>query len=310
MSAVTSPDRLRIEVGDGLHTAVDLHRPAQDVDRPVVAFAFPGGGYSRGYFDIRHEGGAYSQAAFHTRRGWIVAACDHLGVGDSDQPGPATLTIEALAEANDATVRAVLAKLDVEPRLVLGIGQSMGGCLTIVTQGRHRTFDAIAVLGYSAIHTVMPSPQGGIEVSAIERGSTVAADRDRTTAEIGGVDVFRWAFHSDDADEALVAADLAGGYPVRSNPPPPWGSVAMPPCAASMLTAGVVAKEAAAIDVPVFVGCGERDVVPDPRAEPTAYSSSPDISVLVVPGMAHMHNFARTREVLWRRLHAWAEAIA
>src|SRR2546427_469009 len=43
------------------------------------------------------------------------------------------------------------------PGLVrIGIGQSMGGCLTVVMQGRHATFDAIAPLGYSAIHTVLP----------------------------------------------------------------------------------------------------------------------------------------------------------
>lgn len=305
---MTAPEHLRIDVGNGLHTAVDLHRPAHHPERPVVAFMFPGGGYSRGYFDIRHDGDAYSQAEYHTTRGWIVAACDHLGVGDSDQPDPAALTFEVLAAANDATVRTVLATLDVEPALVIGMGQSMGGCLTIVAQARHRTFGAIAVLGYSAVHTVLPSPTGGIRVSSIERGTTDVEDRDRTTAEIGGTDVFRWAFHSDDADASLVDADLSGGYPVRAAPAPPWGSVGVPGCAPSMLTAGVVAEEASAVDVPVFVGCGERDVVPDPRAEAAAYSSSTDISMLVVPGMAHMHNFARTRAVLWHHLHAWGEA--
>lgn len=299
----------RLPVGEGHHTAATVHWPDDVPDRPVVAFTFPGGGYARGYFDIRHGDGAYSQAGYHTARGWIVVACDHLGVGDSDLPDPASLSFEVLARANDAAVRAVLADLDVEPGAVIGMGQSMGGCLTIVAQAMHRTFDAIAVLGFSAIHTVMPSPTGGIEVSAIERGTTNAEDRDRTTAEIGGVDAFRWAFHADDEDPDLVAADLAGGYPLRTAPPPTWGSVSLPLSAPSMLTAGVVAREAAAIDVPVFVGCCARDVVPDPRAEPAAYASSNDITVLVVPGMAHMHNFARTRGVLWHRLHAWGEGL-
>ena len=306
---MTEPHDLRVDVGLGLQTAVRVYRPAASVARPIVAFCFPGGGYSRGYYDIRHDGNTYSQAGYHTSRGWIVAACDHLGVGDSDQPDPTTLTLEALADANEATVRGVLATLDVEPALVLGMGQSMGGCLTIVAQARHRTFDAIAVLGYSAIHTVLPSPEGAIHVSSVARGSTNVEDVDRTTAEIGAIDTFRWAFHSDDADPDLVAADVVGGYPARSDPAPPWGSVGIPPSAVSMLTAGVVADEATAVDVPVFVGCWARDVVPDPHAEPSAYSSSNDITVLVVPDMAHMHNFARTRAVLWHRLHAWAEAL-
>lgn len=279
------PEDLRIDVGGGLHTAVQLFRPDRAVERPVVAFAFPGGGYSRGYYDIRHEADGYSQAAYHAGRGWIVAACDHLGVGDSDQPDPSWLTIEALAEANHATVMGVLAKLDVEPGAVVGMGQSMGGCLTIVAQARHHTFGAIAILGYSAIHTVLPNPP--------------EAD----------LDLFRWGFHSDDTDPALVDLDFAGGYPARTAPGPPWGSLTIPPCATSMLQPGIIAEQAAAVDVPVFVGCGARDVVPDPRAEPAAYASSDDITVLVVPDMAHMHNFARTREALWHRLHRWGEAL-
>ncbi len=38
---------------------------------------------------------------------------------------------------------------------------------------------------------------------------------------------------------------------------------------------GVVTREAAAIDVPVFIANGEIDTAPDPRAEPVAYGSSP-----------------------------------
>jgi pimeloyl-ACP methyl ester carboxylesterase len=71
-----------------------------------------------------------------------------------------------------------------------------------------------------------------------------------------------------------------------------------------------VSTEASAITVPVFVGVGERDVCPDPRAEPQAYAQSADITVYVCPGMSHMHNFANTREQFWARLHAWGEGVA
>src|SRR5207302_8939163 len=99
----------------------------------------------------------------------------------------------ALADANDAAVRGVRAALEVAPGLVVGMGQSMGGCLSVVTQARRRTFDALAVLGYSAIHTQMPTPDGRAQVSAVERGHIDASDTDRTTAEIGGLDVSRRA---------------------------------------------------------------------------------------------------------------------
>jgi alpha-beta hydrolase superfamily lysophospholipase len=74
-----------------------------------------------------------------------------------------------------------------------------------------------------------------------------------------------------------------------------------------MMTPGAVAAEAAAIEVPVLVGCGERDTVPDPWMEPSAYRGSRDVAVFVVERMAHMHNFARTREHLWERLDRFAD---
>ena len=70
------------------------------------------------------------------------------------------------------------------------------------------------------------------------------------------------------------------------------------------------ANVANAVGVPVFIGVGERDVCPDPRAKPRAYGNSPDITVCIVPRMAHMHNFAGTREVLWARLEYWTRGIA
>ena len=54
---------------------------------------------------------------------------------------------------------------------------------------------------------------------------------------------------------------------------------------------------------------GERDTCPDPHAEPTAYRRSDDITVSITPAMAHMHNFAGTRRLMWDRLASWAHGI-
>lgn len=151
------------------HTTVTIHLP--DAGRlaipPVVCFAFPGGGYCRRYYSFDMPNGTGGgQAGFHCDRGWIFVACDHLGFGDSTIPEGNSLTLEGAAAANDATVRAVMERLEdgtlldgmrpVTGATKLGIGQSMGGCFTLIAQGRHGTFDGIAILGYSAIHTVVP----------------------------------------------------------------------------------------------------------------------------------------------------------
>ena len=40
----------------------------------------------------------------------------------------------------------------------------------------------------------------------------------------------------------------------------------------------------------------------DPRGETRAYESSPSVDFFVCPRMAHMHNFAGTRELFWQRI--------
>ena len=60
-AAVALPPPLQVAA------TVYLPDPATLGPRPLVMFASPGGGYTRGYFDLRfdgHEG--YSQAEYHT----------------------------------------------------------------------------------------------------------------------------------------------------------------------------------------------------------------------------------------------------
>jgi pimeloyl-ACP methyl ester carboxylesterase len=307
---------------EAAHTVVTVVASPSATAPAVIAFGFPGGGYNRRYFDLDVElagPGGSSEARWHAARGWWYVACDHLGVGDSSHPDARSLTFENLAAVNDATVREVSARvaagtiadalpaMNVQARL--GFGQSMGGCLTIVAQARHRTFDGIGILGYSAVHTALPTRNGAPSGQPNVNRNTADVSIEATTAAIGD-DAFRYAFHWDDVPPEVVDLDLAH-YPMRDDDPvPDWGRGATPPpCAVSMMSAGVVASEAAAIAVPVLVGAGERDVLPDPRAEPAAFGS-PDVSVFVVPRMAHMHNFAGTRELLWQRAHQWGDRVA
>jgi pimeloyl-ACP methyl ester carboxylesterase len=100
---------------------------------------------------------------------------------------------------------------------------------------------------------------------------------------------------------ALVAADIAAGLPVRQAAAP-WASLAYPGYGPSMVLPGAVADVAAGIDVPVLLATGERDLCRPLPEEIATFKAATDLSVLVVPQMAHMHNFAVTRTVLWERL--------
>jgi len=308
----------------------------------VVCFGFPGGGYCRRYysFDMPGDGGG-GQAGYHTSKGWIFVACDHLGFGDSTFPEGDGLTYDNVALGNKATVAAVMARLEegtllegyppVRGATKIGIGQSMGGCFTIVLQGQHGVFDAIASLGFSGIHTVVPSRPGTPPLAWpwVMRGADLATavplnaaalaaaggppiegpESLEAAAAVPGEHPFQWAFHFDDEPPDIVAADMAGAAGLTDDLPV-WRSATSPACGMYMVAPGTVATEAAAIAVPVLLAMGERDVVPNPWMEPFAFRSSTDVTLYVCPGMAHMHNFAGTRHRFWARIHSWGAGVA
>lgn len=290
---------------------------------PIVIFGVPGGGYSRGYFDMHFPGyDGYSEAQYHTDNGFIFVACDPVGVGDSTLVEPSEITFEMLAATYDAAAREVSRRLvkglgDGFPALPnlrkIGIGQSMGGKVTVLSQGRHGTFDGIAVLGASAIHTVLPQPskvqyEASRGAHVIARGTAV--DGSSVAESSRSIGDFVYPFHWEDVPRDILDADMAGGYPLRRAPAPPFGSLTIPPCAVTMMSPGAIAREAADVKVPVLVGVGERDTCPEPLAEPAAYRNTRDVAVYIVPRMAHMHNFASTRVMLWDRIETWARRVA
>lgn len=310
-----------------LHTSVIIGAP-REVEGAPIAFLFPGGTVSKTYFDLEiPDRAGYSMVDHLASRGYLAVACDHLGVGESSHPEPDLLTLDALGAANDATVRGVLALLrsgELDglpasiPPFVLGAGQSMGGCLLIVQQANHATFGAIAVMGFSAIRTHAPGTGPHLEEQAKDLPPATSATAEpsadypegipsgygwsgRPRTREGFAEFMRSAsFWGNNWDD--VELDVA--YPASLQ----WRSTT-PPVANTMLSAGIVSAYAAAITSPVLAIMGERDVVPDPLAEPAAYSASRDVSVRVVPRMGHNHSLASTRRVLWDRVAEWGRLV-
>jgi len=71
---------------------------------------------------------------------------------------------------------------------------------------------------------------------------------------------------------------------------------------------GIVKAEAGKITCPVFIGWSEREAFGDPYGEVSVYSASKDVTLFILEGAAHCHNFATTRTKLWNRLAAWVPA--
>lgn len=343
---------LRIDVTNALALGVPAHVAATVVlpdtlpERPVVCFAKPGGGYASGYFTCELPGppsaAPYgSQAAFHVSRGWIFVAMDNLGSGASSVLASELLTFTnatraALAAEDEILLRLANGLVEGFPPVLqpvrLAIGQSTGGCLAIVQQARHRCYDGIGVLGFSAVHSHPATPPGETPVvtpwfsrdlAPDQPGGVLNAPAIKAAAEEerrgSAWNALAWGFHYDDVPAEVLEQDLAhydaiaygaghAGAPVEVHDPAPWISYTTPHEAARMvLTPGIVAPEAAAVTVPVLSAMGERDLVVDPLGEARAFRSAPSFDLFVCPRMGHVHNFAGTRRLFWERIHAFGD---
>lgn len=320
--AVTGPIHLDVDITgkvaiDGaLHTQVTVHLPDPGAmtDPPIVMFAFPGGGAGRAMYCMEAPTTlAYSQARWHAERGVVFVSCDHLGTGGSSHPDPELLASPyPVAWANHATVEGVLALLakdavapgfgSLEDPVTVGMGHSMGGNLTIVLQGNRAVFDGVAILGYSAFHTVLPAPPGHDDTPPPRRPRMLPDDGRDLSAPDLHAQAIRRHMNRWDAEEAAEMKRHEWGLPLASKE--------MPVAGRSMNAQGVVSEEASWITSPVFIGCGERDVVRHPWEEPKYYWRSRDVTLAVIPRMSHGLNSATTREMMWKRIHHWALGVA
>jgi pimeloyl-ACP methyl ester carboxylesterase len=298
-----SVDR-RIDVGGGASVAVTAYLP-EVVRSDAVLFLFPGGGYGRHYFDLQLDGHPdHSEARWHADRGLLTVTVDHLGVGDSTVPEEA-LTFAPVAAAGDAAVRSVLDELRsgtfeqdlpaVPDAVAVGAGQSMGGHIVVWMQAAHGTFAAMGALGSSFTQTRLALQPG-------RRHPFRGLPMEQVYAAMGDVD-FVASFHWSEEPADVVAADMDAEYLA------PWRSATVPACAVELMEPFAVARQAAAVRVPVLLVYGEQDVTVEPLADLAVFRSAPDLSLLLVPRSAHMHNFAPTRHLVWARLESFAEQV-
>jgi pimeloyl-ACP methyl ester carboxylesterase len=294
-----------------------VHVPAPEHDGPprAVLVCWPGGSYSRAYWDMHIPGHpGYSFAEHMTDRGFVVIAVDPLGVGASSRPSDVdAVNLETMAAAAAEFVRqlrTLMAVGELDSRLapledvpLVAVGHSLGGCLAIVEQALHGSYDAVANLGFT---------HGGKEV--IESGPNedaaspmqVAIDQAKAFLATGWEAGYGLApralhhgwLHAADVPAEVIAADdeKASAWPRQSY--------------VGALLAGHSATYAGRLTCPVLIAFGDRDVPERPHDDVAFYRASQDVTLLVLTGSAHCHNFAATRSVLWDRLGTWAAAAA
>lgn len=295
-----------------------LWLPERPERAPAVLLCLPGGNMNRRYFNLMPPALAavappdagFSFAARMTARGFLVAALDYLGCGDSDHPADGwTLTPEYLTRANATAVAELLARLRegrVTPELAalpdlpaVGVGHSMGAMMTILLQAYARPFAGLALLGFSTRGMPDYVPEALLE----RAGDPVAARAclrhfaekafgtpyPRLRASADGARLF----HSGHALPGATAALKPATGPLLALP----GMLSMVP--------GNVAPEAATLDVPLFLAAGDHDIVGLPQAIPAAFPASADLTLTVLPETGHSHFLFAGRGRLYARLTAW-----
>jgi hypothetical protein len=290
----------------------------EDEAPPAVLICWPGGSYARSYWDMHIPGHPdYSFAEHLTHKGFIVVAADHLGVGASSKPAEGDRvnfeTMSAAAASFVVQVRAMLA--DGSPEFggrplpsvpIIGVGHSLGACLTVVHQARHRCYDAVALLGFThGLKEVSVTAVGAVERDPIDDDTALretATEQARAFFGDTWDDIYgscprepnhAW-LHEPDVPAAVIAADDAKA---ARWPRQPY---------VEALLAGHSARFAAQLDCNVFIGFGDHDVPPVPHADVAYYPRSHDVTLYVLRNSAHCHNFASTRTQLWERIGLWA----
>jgi pimeloyl-ACP methyl ester carboxylesterase len=321
---VLEPVELVLDVSAGLpfdepsFLAASVHLPDPDGEPPrAILICWPGGSYARAYWDMHvpgHRG--YSFAEHMTARGFVVVAADHLGVGASSKPADGDRvnfeTISAAAASFVAQLREMVAAGSAEfggrplPAVpIIGTGHSLGACLTVVTQARHRCYDAVALLGFThGQKELAVSAVGATERDSVGDEQRRATAIEQARAFFGDTwdDIYgsaprepnhAWLHYSDVPAEVIAADDAQAA---------PWPRQTY----VEALLAGHSARFAAELDCHVFLGFGDHDVPPLPHADVAYYPRSPDVTLFVLPNSAHCHNLASTRTQLWDRIGLWA----
>lgn len=292
-------DGFEVDVSEAVSESAVLAGARAVVDGADTLFVcLPGGTYGLGYFDFGLEG--YSFGRFVASHGVSVVAFDNLGTGRSTHPDR-EVGFDLQAEAAAAAVEVLRRQLGVS--WVVGVGHSMGGYLAMRQQATHRSYDALAVLGTTNFEVApLDLPHEMIEAAA--RGADArAALVEQTSAGMPGryfdgdrAPLLSW-FHLGDVAPDVLEVDARTIVNVCRL------------AAAEATVPGITRDDAAVIDVPVFLAYGDVDVSPNAHAEPSAFPSSRDVTLVVVPNTGHCHNMAPTRETLWRRLLAWNNDI-
>ncbi|HVT36294.1 MAG TPA: alpha/beta fold hydrolase [Nevskiaceae bacterium] len=293
-----------------LHIGASVWLP-REARAQIALVCLAGGNMNRRYYDLVAPDGdmSFSYAQAMTARGLVVIALDHLGLGDSSKPADGhALTPQLLTQANVNATGQLLQRLRngtladgvaaMPDLLSFGIGHSMGAMMTVLQQHAARQHAGIALLGFSTRGLPEYLPPAVKELTQEQQRAQLAHYAKKMFPEPypviksrgGGGDIYGSAKVEPKGVQGLKSAT----------------DCLIPQGAFMSMLPNNVGPEAAGIDVPVFLGLGERDMAGPPHAIPAAFPKSFDVQLCILPEAGHSHFLFPARALLFERLAAWA----
>jgi pimeloyl-ACP methyl ester carboxylesterase len=306
VSAVAPPGCDRI--------AVDVFVPHSLGPSPLLWVCIPGGGINRRYFDldVAGQGGSFSMARHLAAEGDLVATLDPPGVGGSDTPVDGyTLTPHVVADVLAAAIERLRQDLGhdgiagaelgrVAPRATVGLGHSAGALLVAVQQARHRSYDVVALLGFSA--SGLPGILTEEELRYAGNPKQFAEALDALTKARFGDPLPEWSSSAGELEPDAVATQVDVALDAAS-------SRLLALVGMSAIMPGSVQPELDELRVPVFAALGEHDLGGTLDVLPSQLPACRDLTLFLLEGAGHSHNVAVNRWLLWDRVARWAASV-
>lgn len=276
------------------------HFEASGASHNTVLICLPGGGASRDYFDLLD---GYSFAANMTQQGYDVLTMDHPGTATNPLPdGTPFLTPRRSSDYIGACLSQVLAAPEFTGKRLIGLGHSMGGMMTVLTQARHGLYDGLVLIGSSA---------GGLEwglddkeKAYIDKPEAFERDMEVLTMRkfkmpfppsMGGPSGKSITFggETDDLNKRLreTTCNLfaAGGM--------------------MSMTRGSFIKEVEAIDVPMFFAFGDHDIGIPPEDAPKDFINAASTELYVMENTGHNSFAFSSLTTLCEKMDEWMHTL-
>lgn len=301
-----------------LSIEVTIVAPAPDAGPPPRAYvlAIPGGTYNRQYWDMLPPGRVgYSQAEYSAKRGVVFIACDYLGGGKESRPDEGDfIGLEAQADAAHAVFKYISNNVrrgtliesfpPISEPIFIGIGQSLGGFITLIQQAKYEDYTSIGVFGASPLLGAPVREEYPIYWKDLSRAEQRLWMLE-SICRIAGVESlphyhcsprqYGAGWQMVDTPQDLLRYDVEQCLTLL----PRF-------CVVDAMMPDYLKRYADRIRSPIFLAFGDHDTAThSAHGEPAGYPASLDITLVVIPKMAHMHNFAETRARLWDRFLDW-----